>query len=387
MVQKWKIINSNILENFTAIGPANINSCEFICPTVPPCEISGIKSRWIRVRIDSGDYGQLLSYKEVSFKSGTFDDFFIENSLDVANSSKLVTFLTNKKIYESIQLINSTLKRPFVNSISIQCRWATYDTATETFSPPLKDVQLCKTYNNFEYITIPIDQGTTTLQTFKPFEFLTENPSFYIGFDEFTPNSAVSLYFSKAALISDNDKVFVKKDNNNEQNDGEKINVFSWEYYKGEITDTPQDNNSGVWTKFNPQDDTENFCKNGIVQFVVPSDIMKTQVFEKENEHFWIRIEAEKTSTTNKTGTWFEAPEIKWNLCLNTVWAESASIVTDELLAEELGNGGQSFKLKRSPVLEDVKVEIMEPGAPTEKELSGDNADIRFVRLRTVPVM
>ena len=222
---------------------------------------------------------------------------------------------------------------PFINSMNIQC--------TKTFIP-----SQCKTYNNFEFKKIV----PASIMSLTPFIMPEQTPpSFYIGIDDYQRNASVSLYFSQKSRSYGEARPIIKKPDYSGKSDSDSVPGLTWKYFNGKD-----------WTAFSVEDGTDFFTKNGVVTGIMPSDMQKKRMFG--SELYWLNIEL-------KDGSWYEPPILK-GVFPNTVLAENATIITDELLGSSNGQANQVFGFSSRPLLEKQVIELMEPGVPSEDEMA-----------------
>ncbi len=191
----------------------------FTCPNIEEKEINGEKSRWIRVRISEGDYGQEARYEEApTFKgSGT-----ISYSKEIAISGKETHFLREIRIGDSIVVIKSqigtqtrtvtsiasdnslTIDSPFsdINETEFYIKKIGWTYIPATYKPPSiseltlqysfssKDIpEIILTYNNFAY-------HDETKKPFTPFQPVADTqPALYLAFDQDISTLPVTIFF------------------------------------------------------------------------------------------------------------------------------------------------------------------------------------------------
>ncbi len=294
----WKLLQiiNDGTKNFTKSG---INRIEFICPAAAENEINGISSRWIRVKIKSGDYGKPEKYEPnplgqvIDSLPGDFDRNAIKKELE------------KKGISFGFQYIPPSYNLPFIKSIHF------------VFSYKDKTIQNIMTYNNFIY------KQFTDAANIIPFEpFQNEVPIFFLGFEEFIVNTQISIYFSVK------EKKHIKKPD------------FTWKYFDG-----------SEWKELSVEmDEPDMFNKSGIVKFIFPFDMKKS--FEFGMELFWIKVEPEHDDPRFY-------PELE-GIFPNTVKASNYITVINEVLGSGNGLPGQIFSLSRKSVLPGQQIEIKE---------------------------
>ncbi len=125
--------------------------------------------------------------------------------------------------------------------------------------------------------------------------------------------------------------------------------MLAWEYWNG-----------AAWTKLLVRDDTENFTRPGLLQFLPPADFAHSLEFELER--FWLRVRREK-------GAHLIEPALH-RMLLNTTFAVQTLTITNEILGSSTGRENQTFRAVRSPVLLGQRLEVREPEMPSSEELA-----------------
>lgn len=333
----WEYWNGSVWKRFVALtdNTGALTSSEkptviFTCPNdIKTSDINGISSKWIRVRIDTGGYGSLGGYdiQPVSDVVNTLKDITSDQK------AVIVAALEKNKIALGGKYEAPSFHPPFIHSISIQC--------TKTFTP-----SQCKTYNNFEFKKIV----PASIMSLTPFTMQEQTlPSFYICFDNYQRNAAVSLYFSQKSRSYGETRPIIKKPDYSGKSDAGVVPGLTWKYFNG-----------NEWTVFSVEDGTDFFTKNGVVTGIMPSTMQKKKMFGKEL--YWLKVEL-------KDGSWYKPPILK-GIFPNTVLAENAAVITDELLGSSNGQTNQVFGFSSRPLLEKQVIELMEPGVPSEDEMA-----------------
>jgi uncharacterized phage protein gp47/JayE len=295
-------------------------------PQVKATELGGNEVRWIRVRIDKGDYGKPAGYSKVK----SIEDI-IKSVLTAALLKQVKTKLENEGITHGYDYTPPSFAPPYVKSITLGYKYEN------------RKVRYAKTYNNFKF------QDVGPRKSFSPFVLLGEMPSFYLGLDGLRKNNTCTLYFSfKGKTAEREDKRIEAPRYSGEYKFSEKARKVAWEYYDGTS-----------WKEIGAEDGTEMLTKNGIISFIVPADLKKKKEFEEDL--FWIRA-------TLKEGKWFEPPVLR-GIFTNAVLAENAVLVKNELLGTSNGEADQVFNFSMSPLMEGQVIEVKEPGHPTGDEM------------------
>lgn len=337
---KWVILEvTDNTNNFTSTSQGAV-TITFKCPAIKAIDLNGIPSRWIRARINTGGYGELPQYREVTLVKDIINN--LQSITDTNQKTSVINELNGENIKLGMEYVSSTLKPPFISSLSIQC------------SSDPEPIKYCQTYNNFSYEAIEMISPTNTL---KPFRVLRDaDPAFYVGFGEDYPRDrAITLLSSFKSPYSYEAVTRLRRPGYSGDSMYEKVQGHTWEYYSI----------SGEWKSFGPEDGTDLFSKSGIIRFIFPSDIGKKGEFGKEL--YWIRARAKK-------GSWLDPPRLN-GVFPNTVWAENATVIKDELLGTSNGQPNQLFTFSSRPVLDGETVEIREPSIPSAEEIEATKSE------------
>jgi hypothetical protein len=116
--------------------------------------------------------------------------------------------------------------------------------------------------------------------------------------------------------------------------------------------------NGAQWFKLAVQDDSENFTRSGLLQFLAPSDIVHRELFGRDA--YWLRAEWDK-------GAYAVPPRLD-RVLLNTTLALQTTTVVDEILGSSSGTAQQQFQSTRSPVLAGQQLEVRETELPSGEE-------------------
>ena len=296
---------------------------------IPKTELNGISSRWVRVRIAKGSYGDPL---KVDIEPS--DELLTKLDLPQEILNKVTTAFKNRNITTLIKYRTQTLSPPFIKELSIQ------------YKVNNKEITTIKTFNTYiGFKTIDFE----TEKNYKPFTPIEDNAlAFLIGYKDNPSNKPVNLYFSFDTIPHDRKEPEIKNTNAAGIPSTTELQGFIWKYSK-----------SDKWSELNVTDGTDFFTKNGIINFICPSDIEKRKLIGKEL--YWLRIES-------KNEQLLRPPKLR-GIFSNTVWAENAAIVKDELLGSSNGQPNQVFTFSSKPLLEKQTIEIKEAGKPSEDEL------------------
>ena len=128
---------------------------------------------------------------------------------------------------------------------------------------------------------------------------------------------------------------------------GERL-LLIWEYWNG-----------ARWAALAVSDDTENFTRPGLIEFLAPPDFTTHQEFGQP-PRYWLRVRWEK-------GEYALAPRLR-RMLLNTTMAAQTLTLLNEILGSSDGSGGQEFKATRAPILTGQRLEVREPEMPSAAE-------------------
>jgi hypothetical protein len=215
----WKALNEqheldDDTERLTEGGLDDPRAVSFICPDDwAEAEVNGEKNLWLRIRIDSGNYGHPLRISVVTV-SGT----------------------------PTVQAEEETLAAPVVATLTIQY---TYYTNSD-----LPDH--CLTFNDFAFADRTMD-ARWPRSPFAPFVPVADpTPAVQFGFTKKLPIGLVSLFVTAIPEESP------------EGDAPSGVSPFVWEYYGRD-----------GWTELTVADESAGFARTGVLQFIGPSDGMK----------------------------------------------------------------------------------------------------------------
>jgi hypothetical protein len=124
---------------------------------------------------------------------------------------------------------------------------------------------------------------------------------------------------------------------------------LAWEYWNGRD-----------WSPLVVRDDSFNFTRPGIVEFLPPPDIASRQEFGLP-PRFWLRVR-------HQSGEFTRAPRLT-RLLLNTTMAVQAVTIRDERLGSSDGSARQEFRATQKPILLDQQLQVREAEMPSAAEL------------------
>ncbi len=380
---------------FTQSGTKTISIASL--PLIPLTDINGVTSRWIRVKVKSGGYGDPGRYEPTKtigeiINSAALPKAEITGVVSSARADVLArlkgeniavpeskvdaifsAFKSNPGILsENVETVILKYREDILNRLIKEGITAGLVYTPPSYAPPFIDsvtircayigaaIRECKLYNNFEYTGVDSGKG------FSPYIMTTQvMPAFYFGFEGPLLNNPVSLYFAiKSGRYGDIPEVITDPDYAGKPTYGDKVKGYAYRYYNGQ-----------EWTELVCSDETDHLTKSGIVQFIIPMDALRHRLFG-EDLH-WVRIEL-------KNGAWFEPPTLR-GIFPNAVWSENASVIENEFLGSSNGQPGQIFGCAAKPLLDKQTIEVKEPGIPSEDEMEfieagGDAEALRIKR-------
>lgn len=123
---------------------------------------------------------------------------------------------------------------------------------------------------------------------------------------------------------------------------------LAWDYWNGRD-----------WAPLVVRDDTLNFTRPGIVEFLPPPDMATRQEFGLP-PRFWLRVR-------HRAGEFTRAPRLT-RVLLNTTMAVQAVTIREERLGSSDGSAGQEFRATQKPILLDQQLQVREPEMPSADE-------------------
>ena len=289
-------------------------------PEQAVAEVNTEEHRWIRVRIEKGNYG----------RAGTY------------------TLDNDKWVFKD----EKPLQPPAMRQITFRYR------------EDYRDVKHALSFNDFAFTDVTEDARTeyTLFQPFTPKS--DESPTLYLGFADKLPNESLSLYIQMAeelgmgSLPEDDTAVEAEELTTYRAEraaEWESQQRVVWEYYNG-----------SEWSPLVVADGTSGFTTSGFIDFVGPDDWQKCMKFTEDA--FWFRARLEM-------GGYVKPPRIR-RVLTNVVDAHNQTTIYDEILGSSDATPLQRFKLLHGPLLEDEIIEVRErqPPAPADIEDLGDEA-------------
>ena len=276
-------------------------------------EINGIEARWVRARIEKGDFGE----------QGTY------------------TLENDKWIYKD----DRQLRPPALRSLTFRYR------------EDYREVRHVLTFNDFQFSDVT-EVAKTEFTIFQPFLAKPEeSPALYLGFNGKPPNDPLSLYFQLeeelglGSLPSDEAEIATTELSKYETmrrlawESGQRV---VWEYWNGR-----------AWEPLSVDDETHGFTSSGFAFFIGPDDWMMSSKFTEDR--YWMRARLEQ-------GGYVRPPRIRM-IVTNAIDAFNQETIRGETLGSSDGTPLQEFAFLRSPLLEDEIIEVRERQRPAAEEL------------------
>ncbi|NEO72971.1 putative baseplate assembly protein [Moorena sp. SIO3H5] len=261
-----------------------------------PTTVNGVESFWIRVRIIAGNYGREASYQQVG---------------------------------DSYQLQAATFAPPLIESIVVSHSLTLSD----------EDPEDVITYNDFVY-------STNSPKPLIPFKRTAlDKQAFYLGFrlplarTDF-PNRTISLFHCVTEVNYGDNTITILHQN-------EQIQLL-WEYWDGQ-----------EWGQLTIRDETENFTRSGLIEFLPPGDFSPKEDFNLP-PRYWLRVQWLK-------GDYEVEPKLK-QVLLNTTMAAQTATIQNEIVGSSDGSENQKFQTTSQPILAGQELEVRESEIPSALE-------------------
>jgi len=258
-------------------------------------DINGVAKKWLRIRVERGDYGE----------QGTY------------------TLENEKWIFKD----DRPLRPPALRSLTFRYR------------EDYRDVRHTLTFNDFQFSDVT-EVARTEYTIFQPFTAKPdESPAMYLGFLGKPPNDPLGLYFhleeelGLGSLPTDEAEIATTELDKYETmrrlawEAGQRV---VWEYWDGR-----------EWEPLSVDDETQGFTSSGFSTFVAPDDWVISSKFTEER--YWLRARLEQ-------GGYVKPPRIKM-IVTNSVDAFTHETIRGEILGSSDGSPMQAFK---PPPLEEV---------------------------------
>jgi predicted phage baseplate assembly protein len=275
-------------------------------------KVAGEVQRWLRARLEIGDYGV----------AGTY------------------TLENDKWIFRD----DRPLRPPALRQIAFRSR------------EDYRDLRHVVAYNDFVYTDVT-EVARTEFTIFQPFAPESdESPALYLGFADRLSHEMHALYFQMAeelgasSLPEDESAVATGElaiYNAARRAAWEAEQRVVWEYWDGR-----------QWAPLPVNDGTSGFTGSGFVDFVAPDDWQRSRKFTEES--FWLRARLEM-------GGYVKPPRIV-RVLTNVVEAHNHMTITGEILGSSDGTPMQSYQLLHGPLLEGEVVKVFERQLPPPEE-------------------
>jgi predicted phage baseplate assembly protein len=277
-----------------------------------PVEVAGETHRWVRVRIEAGDFGV----------AGTY------------------TLENDKWLFRD----DRPLRPPALRALSLRAR------------EDYRDVRHVVAFNDFTYADVT-EAARTEYTIFQPFgPEADESPAFYLGYGGRPSNDLHGLYFQMAeelgvaslpredAEVATHELVAYAAARRAAWEAEQRV---IWEYWSGR-----------GWTPLAVDDGTTGFTSSGFVDFLAPDDWQPSRKFTEEAH--WLRARLEQ-------GGYVKPPRIL-RILTNAVDAYHQSTIEGEILGSSDGTPVQTYQLLRGPVLEGEAIRVLERQPPSDEE-------------------
>nr|HEX4317386.1 putative baseplate assembly protein [Kofleriaceae bacterium] len=284
------------------------------------CELNGVTKQWLRVRVETGDYGEPGSYTLDHDKWRFADD--------------------------------RPLRPPALRGLAVRYR------------EDYRDARCVLACNDFAFVDVT-EQARVEHAPFQPFTVSAEaSPAFYVGYPARPPAEPIALYVqlddelaTGAASDGDDDTVATPELTGYtaaRRTAADADHRVVWEY---ETEDR--------WEPLPVTDDTRGFLCSGFVTFVPPDDWATTARFMEQR--LWLRARLEH-------GGYVAPPRVR-TLVSNAVDAHHHETIRDEVLGSSDGSPLQQLTLLRGPLLGDVVLEVREKQRPASDDVADLGAD------------
>jgi len=277
-------------------------------------DINGQTKRWIRIRIEKGDYGE----------QGTY------------------TLENEKWVFKD----DRQLRPPALRSITLRYR------------EDYREAKHVLAFNDFQYTDVT-EVAKTEFSIFQPFQAKPEeSPALYLGFAAKPPNDPLGIYYALeeelglGSLPTDEAEVATTELDKYETmrriawESGQRV---VWEYWDGR-----------GWQPLSVDDETQGFTSSGFAFFIAPDDWVISSKFTEER--FWLRARLEQ-------GGYVKPPRIRM-IVTNAIDAYNQETISEEILGSSDASPLQQFKFLRGPLLEDQVVEVRERQKPAPEDIT-----------------
>jgi hypothetical protein len=183
-------------------------------------------------------------------------------------------------------------------------------------------------------------------------------PALCMAFDRAFPEKPVTLYFRLAEEPPRDPEAALHPLLRRDETDVASQNRIAWEYHDGK-----------AWVSIIPKDGTRHFAHSGIVEIDGPRGWQPSEHFAHKG--YWLRARLE-------AGGYQVAPAVA-AILPNTVAAENATTIRNEILGSSDGTPEQEFDVSHPPILTGAELWVRESEVPNAAELeklkSDENGD------------
>lgn len=285
-------------------------------------EINGVAKKWIRVRIEKGDFGEQGQY----------------------------TLENEKWLFKD----DRPLKPPALRTVTFRYR------------EDYRDVRHVLAFNDFQF-TDCTDVARTEFTIFQPFSAKPEeSPALYLGFTAKPPTDPLGVFFQLeeelglGSLPTDEAEVAtaeLEKYESSRRLAWEGGQRVVWEYFDGRD-----------WEPLTVDDETQGFTSSGFAFFIAPDNWMRSSKFTEER--WWLRARLEQ-------GGYVKPPRVRM-VVTNAIDGFNQETIRGETLGSSDGTPLQQFRFLRAPLLDDEVIEIRERQGPNPDETT--DLGTEFVR-------
>ena len=278
------------------------------------------RTRWLRARIEKGDYGE----------QGTY------------------TLENDKWVFKD----DRALRPPALRSVTFRYR------------EDYRDVRHVLSFNDFQFTDVT-EVARTEYTIFQPFTVKAEeSPALYLGYQSKPPNDPLGIFvqleeeLGLGSLPSDEAEIATTELDKYETmrrlawESGQRV---VWEYWAGR-----------GWEPLSVDDETQGFTSSGFVKMIAPDDWVIMSKFTEER--YWLRARLEQ-------GGYVKPPKIL-SFVTNSVDAFNQETIRDEILGNSDATPLQQVRMLRQPILEDEHIEVKERQKPPLEEIADLGVDV-----------
>jgi predicted phage baseplate assembly protein len=128
----------------------------------------------------------------------------------------------------------------------------------------------------------------------------------------------------------------------------EEQTTLTWQYWNGQ-----------QWTKLTVRDQSEDFTRSGLVEFLAPADFTTLADFGL-SPRYWLRVQW--------VGGDYEMEPRLQQILLNTIMAKQTVTIRNENLGSSDGSENQRFNTIQTPILQGQQLQVREPELPSANE-------------------